>query len=64
MQNLLIQMTEEIPPYLKNYAGIKKQAVVIGVSNRIEIWDVKSWQDFYTESNESFEQISENMLDI
>lgn len=52
-----------IPPYLKNYAGIKTEAVLIGLSNRIEIWDSESWRTFYANSNESFEQIAENMLE-
>ncbi|MCR4337513.1 MAG: division/cell wall cluster transcriptional repressor MraZ [Candidatus Omnitrophica bacterium] len=52
-----------IPQYLKDYAVIKKDVVVIGVSNRIEIWDAQGWQDFYATSNQSFEQIAENMLD-
>ncbi|MCK5581170.1 MAG: division/cell wall cluster transcriptional repressor MraZ [Candidatus Omnitrophica bacterium] len=53
-----------IPPYLKDYAGIKRETIVIGISNRIEIWDVKLWQEFYTTSSESFEQIAENMIDV
>ncbi|NND53064.1 MAG: division/cell wall cluster transcriptional repressor MraZ [Flavobacteriaceae bacterium] len=53
-----------IPPYLKDYAGIKRETIVIGVSNRIEIWNKKSWETYYADSNDSFEQISENMLDI
>ena len=52
-----------IPEYLKNYANVKKDAVIIGVSNRIEIWDTKTWQDFYAGSAESFEKIAENMTD-
>ncbi len=51
-----------IPQYLKDYANIKKDAIVIGISNRIEIWDTKSWQAFYTSSSETFEQIAENMM--
>jgi len=53
-----------IPPYLKNYANIKRDTMIIGISNRIEIWDKKSWEDFYTSTNESFEQISENMFNL
>ena len=53
-----------IPQYLKEYANITKEAVIIGVSNRIEIWDKKIWESFYSNSSESFEQIAENMLDI
>jgi MraZ protein len=51
-----------IPQYLKDYANIKKDAIVIGISNRIEIWDTKSWQTFYETSSSSFEQIAENMI--
>lgn len=52
-----------VPPYLKSYAGIEKETVIIGVSNRIEIWDKKIWQEFYTTSNQSFERIAENMIE-
>ena len=53
-----------IPAYLKDFAQIKKDVIVIGVSNRIEIWDQKVWKDFSSESQNSFEQIAENILDI
>lgn len=53
-----------LPKYLKDYATIDKETVMIGVSNRIEIWNKQSWQSFYENSNESFEQIAENMLDL
>ena len=53
-----------IPPYLKEYAGITKETVIIGVSNRIEIWDMKCWSEFYSNSSGSFEQIAENMLNL
>jgi len=53
-----------LPTYLKNYAEIKRETVVIGVSNRIEIWDKEIWQSFYSSSSESFEQIAENLLDL
>ena len=51
-----------IPTYLKNYANIKRDTVIVGISNRLEVWDKKVWEDFYTNCNDSFEQIAENML--
>src|SRR5438552_1863186 len=39
-----------IPQYLKDFAGIKKDAIVIGISNRIEIWQTQTWQEFYAKS--------------
>ncbi len=53
-----------MPQYLKTYADIKRDTVVIGVANRIEIWDQKMWTDFYTQSSASFEQIAENVLEL
>lgn len=53
-----------VPTYLKEYANIERETVLIGVSNRIEIWDSKSWREYYAESNSTFEEISENMLDL
>lgn len=53
-----------VPQYLKDYASIKRDVVIIGVSNRIEVWNSSSWQDFYKNSQNSFEQIAENILNI
>jgi MraZ protein len=53
-----------VPPYLKDYANIKRETIIIGVSNRIEIWNKKDWDEYYTKSNNSFEDISENLLDL
>ena len=33
-----------IPDYLKKYSGLKKNVVVCGLSNRLEIWDLKKWE--------------------
>lgn len=50
-----------VPKYLKEYAGIKKDVVIIGVSNRIEIWSQEQWQQFYNGSKDSFEEIAERL---
>ena len=52
-----------VPQYLKDYAGITRDVIVTGISNRIEIWDAKIWREFFTNSNSSFEKIAENMID-
>lgn len=53
-----------LPSYLKNYAEIKKEIVLIGVSNRIEIWSKEKWIEFYEASKQSFEDIAEKLMDI
>jgi len=53
-----------IPVYLKSYAEIKKDIMIVGVSNRIEIWSADKWNEFYSMSKESFEDIAEKLMDI
>ena len=53
-----------IPQNLREYAGLSKDCTVIGVSSRIEIWDSSSWEDFYTESEDNFEDIAEDLIDF
>jgi MraZ protein len=33
-----------VPEHLKEHAGLKVKAVLIGVVNRVEIWDFESWE--------------------
>ena len=53
-----------VPQYLKDYANIKRDTIIIGISNRIEIWDLKSWVDFYAKTSGSFENIAENLVNL
>jgi len=53
-----------LPQYLKDFAEIKRDVVIVGVSNRIEIWAKDKWQEFYGNSRQSFEDIAEKLMDI
>jgi len=53
-----------LPQYLKDFAGIKRDVVVVGVSNRIEIWSRDTWLEFAKNSRQSFEEIAEKLLDV
>lgn len=53
-----------IPQPLRNYAALDKECVVIGVSDRIEFWSSENWNDYFNESEESFAEIAENLLDF
>lgn len=33
-----------LPPLLREYAGLKKHAVMVGQGKKIEIWDDAHWQ--------------------
>ncbi len=53
-----------IPQTLRNYSKIEKECVVIGVSGRVEVWAKEIWEDYFTESEESFAEIAENLMDF
>lgn len=35
-----------IPDFLKDRAGLKNKVVIIGVSNRLEVWNEKTWSEY------------------
>lgn len=51
-----------IPSYLKNFADIKDSVVVVGVSDRIEIWAKEKWQTYFGDSLGSFEDLAEDLI--
>lgn len=53
-----------LPQYLKDFADIKRDVIIVGVSNRIEIWARDNWRDFYSNSRQSFEEIAEKLMDV
>lgn len=46
---------------LREYAKIIKEAVIIGVGTRIEIWNKEEWKKYNSSENISAEYIAENM---
>ena len=40
-----------LPNYLKEYAGIKKNVVSVGVGNRVELWDEEVWDNYNGDVN-------------
>ncbi len=53
-----------IPPNLRKHGNLEKECVVIGVSNRVEIWSREIWESYYNESAESFNEIAEKIVDF
>lgn len=53
-----------IPATLRSHANLDKCCAIIGVSNRIEIWDEAKWHEFSDEAEENFDQIAESMIDF
>ncbi|TDM03933.1 division/cell wall cluster transcriptional repressor MraZ [Macrococcus carouselicus] len=53
-----------IPANLREYAGLSKECVVVGVSSRIEIWDKAEWRTFYEETEPHYAEIAEELIEI
>ena len=53
-----------IPDYLRKYAKLKKSAKVIGVYDRMEIWDDAAWEQYKAKTEGSSEEIAEKMADL
>ena len=51
-----------IPQLHKDYAGLKKEVVIIGVMDRIEIWDFKHWNEFEEDNEQNFERDAEDLF--
>ncbi len=51
-----------VPKTLKEFAQIKQDVVIVGVSNRMEIWSKEKWQAFYESSRQSFEEVAERVM--
>ncbi|MDO9027719.1 MAG: division/cell wall cluster transcriptional repressor MraZ [Candidatus Roizmanbacteria bacterium] len=52
-----------VPQYLKDYAAIKRDVMIVGISNRIEIWSKDRWKDFYDNTKDTFEDIAEKLIE-
>lgn len=52
-----------LPQNLKEYAGIEKEIVSIGVLTRVEIWSKGKWLQ-YNEEDVDFDSIAEKMSDL
>ena len=43
-----------IPQVLRTYAGLERELAVLGVGDRIEIWDAAAWERHLAETEEAF----------
>lgn len=50
-----------VPEFLRSYAGLRKDVVIVGVKNRLEIWDAEKWQAYTKQAEEDAETIAEQL---
>ena len=47
---------------LRAAAGLDKKVVLIGVSERIEIWDADRWKSYEARGQEMFDKVAEGLI--
>lgn len=53
-----------LPEYLRSYANLKKEIVVAGLYNRLELWDQKKWRDYTKQTEASHSEIAEHLGEL
>lgn len=53
-----------VPLNLKEHANLKKDVIIIGVLDRIEVWDSKLWDEFISENIPNFEKEAEDLFQL
>ena len=53
-----------IPDYLKKYASLKKNVIVCGIFNRLEIWDEEKWNEYKKQTEMSVGEIAEGLKEL
>lgn len=53
-----------IPEYLRTYAGMKKNVVVAGLYNRLELWDTSAWSAYKQKTESASSQIAEQLGEL
>ena len=48
---------------LVSYADLKKECVIIGVGDRLEIWSLEEFNNFFDSAKDNMSDIAENLFD-
>lgn len=54
----------QLPQSLIDEATIKKECVIVGVDDHVEIWADTVWEEYYKVASESFEDIAEELTEF
>lgn len=51
-----------IPTPLSTYANLSKECVIIGVGERLEVWDKESWDNFVNDNEDNFSDLADKLF--
>ncbi len=50
-----------LPAVLREYAGLEREGVVVGVSTRVEVWKPEAWAGYVQEGDAGYEDLADRM---
>lgn len=53
-----------IPDFLKDFAGLKTKVVMVGVQDRAEVWDEKTWNSYKGNIAKRADDVAEKLGDL
>lgn len=53
-----------VPDYLKDYASLKKEVIIAGLYNRVEVWDKETWERYKEETEKELGNIAERLKEF
>lgn len=53
-----------IPDFLKTFAGLKHSVVLVGLNDRVEIWDEEAWKAYSTRMEKEADVFAERLGEI
>ena len=51
-----------IPGELAKHCPLKKEAMLIGVRDRMEIWETQKWEQYVSENEQEYDELAEKAL--
>jgi MraZ protein len=53
-----------IPSLLREFAGLQKEVVLVGVLDRVEVWDKDKWENNIDFDDDDMDEIAEHMAEL
>ena len=53
-----------LPPELREYAGIEREVVVVGMTKRIELWSSERWNEVFVKAQDKLESLGSKLADL
>lgn len=53
-----------VPDYLKTYANLSSRVTIVGVNDRLEVWDDERWMNYKREVERNMDMIAEKLGEL